>query len=116
MPISLDEILQAGSPEEPVTRKNGAYPSGGDGDWTKLWQPHPEGGGPFGGRDTALTKLVGFFRAKSYPYEGALEMAHMWNERFCDPPLGGAEVHDKVGRAWARWAEGGHDDLTPEDL
>ncbi|CAB4150507.1 Primase, C-terminal 1 [uncultured Caudovirales phage] len=72
--------------------------------WMALFQQHPEGGGHFGGRDNALTTLVGFFRAKGFPLEAALDFASDWNTRYCMPPLDVSAVADKVQRAWIVWA------------
>lgn len=72
--------------------------------WTALFQQHPQSGGPFGGRDNALTTLVGFFRAKGFPIEAALDFASDWNNRYCFPPLDPADVADKIARGWILWA------------
>jgi hypothetical protein len=85
--------------------------------WDSLWlSKHPEGGGPFNGRDNALTRLVGFFRAKRFPFNVAVLQAHWWNNSQCDPPLEPHIVEDKVKRAWALWIDGGIPDLEPDDL
>jgi len=86
------------------------------GQWRGLHERHPEGGGPFGGRDNALTKLIGYLRAKSVPYDDAIHYALWWNERFVDPPLDPEEVQRKVSRAWVQWLEGGLPDATPDNL
>lgn len=94
-------------------------PSGDDtaGDEFKsLWVEHPEGGGPYGGRDNALTAFVGMLRAKSLPFEGALAMAMDWNNRYLNPPLSEADVRRKVGTGWVRWLAGGIPDSTPEEV
>ena len=72
--------------------------------WTSLFQQHPESGGHFGGRDNALTTLVGFFRAKGFPIEAALDFAADWNNRYCYPPLDPESVAEKIARGWVIWA------------
>jgi len=86
------------------------------GQWRGLHDRHPEGGGPFGGRNNALTKLIGYLRAKSVPYDDAIHYALWWNERFVDPPLDPEEVQRKVSRGWVQWLEGGLPDATPDNL
>lgn len=88
----------------------------GTGQWSKLFERHPEGGGPFGGRDNALTKLLGFLRAKSIPFDVAVELAQFWNGKYLDPPMDPAEVHRKISRGWVQWLEGGLPDATPDNL
>ena len=70
----------------------------------KLMERHPEGGGPYGGRDNAVTALVGYLRERQFHYDLALAFALDWNRNHCDPPLLDHEVQDKVGRAWAEWS------------
>jgi hypothetical protein len=94
----------------------GEFGVAGTGQWSKLFERHPEGGGPFGGRDNALTKLLGFLRAKSIPFDVAVELAKFWNGKFVDPPMDPAEVHRKISRGWVQWLEGGLPDATPDNL
>ena len=77
-----------------------------DGTYThhKLMERHPEGGGPYGGRDNAVTALVGYLRERQFHYDLAVEYAQDWNLKHCDPPLPAHEVEDKVSRAWAEWS------------
>ena len=106
-------------PDEKPARKErqpGELPDDTGNVWAALWGIHPEGGGPFGGRDNALTKFIGFLRAKSIPIEGALQMAQNWNLLHLDPPLDSQEVSMKVATAWVQWLEGGHEDDTPESV
>lgn len=108
----FDEIEAVGRSKREFT------PSGDDtaGDeYKSLWVAHPQGGGPFGGRDNALTAFVGMLRAKSLPFEGALAMALDWNNRYLSPPMEEHEVRTKVGSGWVRWLAGGIADATPED-
>jgi hypothetical protein len=94
----------------------GEFGVAGTGQWSKLFERHPEGGGPFGGRDNALTKLLGFLRAKSIPFDVAVELAQYWNGKYVDPPMDPAEVHRKISRGWVQWLEGGLPDATPDNL
>ena len=107
--IDLDDLIP---PEEPGREKAG----GVTGQWRGLHDRHPEGGGPFGGRDNALTKLIGFLRATSWVFDDAVNYALWWNERFLDPPLDAAEVTRKISRGWVDWLEGGIPDATPETV
>ena len=77
-----------------------------DGTLAKLYQKHPEGGGPYGGRDNALTAYVGYLRSTRIDYTGGLSAARGFNQDWLEPPLQDWEVGEKVGRAWAEWAEG----------
>lgn len=111
----LDEI-EPGIPKRESKRDGASIPDTTN-EWSALWDGmHPEGGGPFGGRDNALTVLVGFFRAKWFPLEAALEMAMAWNHNHCTPPLDDDAVADRVQRGWVEWMEGGLDDDTPESV
>jgi hypothetical protein len=109
MPVNFDDF----APTEEEVRRTGS--SGGP-SWSELFQMHPEGGGPAGGRDNALFRLVAFLRAKSVPYEFGLEMAQTFNRRYLRPSLPEDAVEEKVSRAWAAWADGGIADETPETL
>ncbi len=109
MDLDWDEL--PGMDDMPVRYVGGAH---GKGQWGDCFVRHPEGGGPFGGRDNALTKLVGFLRAKSLPFEVALTFARWWNREYVDPPLDHRVVEDKVSRAWVEWLEGGMPDDTPD--
>ena len=111
----FDEFDENAEPEG-FTRAPGSGASGDDPKWKDLFTSHPPGGGPFGGQDNALFKLVAFMRAKSFPIEAAHDYAQHWNRTYCEVPRLEPEwVHDKVGRAWVTWQAGGHDDATPED-
>lgn len=124
MPIDMTEFLKEGiawEAEQEAMRKdrrngNGSHVSAEPSKWKQLFEKHYEGGGPFGGRNNALTMLVGFMRAKRFPYEAALAFADSWNEKNCEPPLSAHEVDNRVGRAWHEWREGDIPDTTPEDL
>ena len=89
--------------------------SSSEGVWEKVLETHGEGRGAFGGRDNALTRLLGLLRARRIPYVAAREWAHNWNENHCVPPLTRSEVDDKVSRGWVAWAEGDEPDAVPED-
>ena len=81
---------------------------------SKLMEMHPQSGGPYGGRDNALTALVGHMRERRWDYEMAAEYAQLWNQKHCDPPLEPWEVSEKLGRAWADWTEGARELLTQQ--
>lgn len=100
----------AGGSASPFTRATGG------GKIARLFEPHPQSGGPFGGRNNALAAFVGMMRAKSLPIEAAHEFAQVWNVRHCVPPLAEADVQDMVSRAWVQWLEGGIPDATPEGV
>lgn len=99
----------------PAKRPIGEAEDDGNNPWLALFQQHPESGGPFGGRDNALTALVGFFRAKGFPIEAAREFALDWNNRHCLPPLDVESVYDKIARAWIEWNGGTLPDNTPTE-
>lgn len=83
---------------------------------SKLMEMHPQSGGPYGGRDNALTALVGHMRERRWDYEMAAEYAQLWNQKHCNPPLEPWEVSEKLGRAWADWTEGARELLTQQML
>jgi len=85
----------------------------GDGTLAKLYQRHPEGGGPYGGRDNALTAYIGYLRSTRIDYDSAFPAALWWNQQYCDPPLQEWEVAAKAGRAWADWIDSDKPPLTP---
>ena len=88
----------------------------GDGTLAKLYQKHPEGGGPYGGRDNALTAYMGYLRSTGIDYDSAYPAAVAWNLRWCDPPIPEHEVAEKAGRAWSDWPESDREPLTPAML
>jgi hypothetical protein len=87
-----------------------------DGTMAKLYQRHPEGGGPYGGRDNALTAYMGYLRSTGIDYDSAYPAAVAWNLRWCDPPIPEHEVSEKAGRAWSDWPESDREPLTPAML
>lgn len=87
-----------------------------DGTMAKLYQRHPEGGGPYGGRDNALTAYMGYLRSTGIDYDSAYPAAVAWNLRWCDPPIPEHEVAEKAGRAWSDWPESDREPLTPAML
>ena len=76
----------------------------GNGTLAKLYQKHPEGGGPYGGRDNAITAYVGYLRSTGIDYDGGLAAALAFNRNWLEPSLEEWEVNEKVGRAWAEWS------------
>ena len=95
------------TPKRKPRAERGEYNgSASDAEYThhKLMQQHPEGGGPYGGRDNAVTALVGYLRERQFHYDLAVAFAQDWNLKHCDPPLPTHDVEDKVSRAWAEWS------------
>jgi hypothetical protein len=88
----------------------------GDGTMAKLYTRHPEGGGPYGGRDNALTAYIGYLRSTGIDYDSAYPAAVAWNLQWCDPPMDEADVAFKAGRAWSDWPESDREPLTPAML
>ena len=88
----------------------------GDGTLAKLYQRHPEGGGPYGGRDNALTAYIGYLRSTGIDYDSAYPAAVAWNLQWCDPPMDEPDVAFKAGRAWSDWPESDREPLTPAML
>jgi len=87
-----------------------------DGTLKKLLQRHPEGGGPYGGRDNALTACVGYYRSTRLHINFALSGILDWNRTYCDPPMEEHEVTEKAARAWADWKDSDLPPLTPAML
>lgn len=90
--------------------------SSDDGTLAKLMQRHPEGGGPYGGRDNALTACIGYYRSTRLDYNFAIAGIQHWNRTYCDPPMEEYEVLEKAGRAWADWKDSDLPPLTPAML
>jgi hypothetical protein len=88
----------------------------GDGTMAKLYTKHPEGGGPYGGRDNALTAYIGYLRSTGIDYDSAYPAAVAWNLQWCDPPMDESDVAFKAGRAWSDWPESDREPLTPAML
>ena len=88
----------------------------GDGTMAKLYTRHPEGGGPYGGRDNALTAYIGYLRSTGIDYDSAYPAAVAWNLQWCDPPMDEPDVAVKAGRAWSDWPESDREPLTPAML
>ena len=88
----------------------------GDGTMAKLYTRHPEGGGPYGGRDNALTAYIGYLRSTGIDYDSAYPAAVAWNLQWCDPPMEEPDVAFKAGRAWSDWPESDREPLTPAML
>jgi len=88
----------------------------GDGTLAKLYQKHPEGGGPYGGRDNAITAYVGYLRSTGLDYYSGLGAATLFNDTWLDPPLEQYAIAEKVGRAWADWSEGVREIVTQQML
>ena len=88
----------------------------GDGTLAKLLQRHPEGGGPYGGRDNALTACVGYYRSTRLVIDFAIAGILDWNRTYCDPPIEEHEVREKAARAWADWKDSDLPPLTPAML
>lgn len=86
----------------------------GDGTLAKLYQKHPEGGGPYGGRDNAITAYVGYLRSTGIDYDAGLAAALSFNKNWLDPSLEECEVSEKVGRAWAEWSLSVREMMTKE--
>ena len=112
----FDEIQETKPPRIPGTVTGAGIPDVSGSIWDALFSDHPEGGGPYTGRDNAVTVLCGFFRAKDFPFDIALDIARGWNLQYCKPPLEDAILSDKLGRAWLRWEAGTIPDASPEDV
>lgn len=82
----------------------------------RLQQRHPEGGGPYGGRDNALTAMIGYLRSTRIHFDFAVPTVLEWNRTYCDPPMEEHVVREKMGRGWSDWLESDKPALTPEML
>ena len=107
------ELVPDAKPER--KQRQPGEPSG-DGTMAKLYTRHPEGGGPYGGRDNALTAYIGYLRSTGIDYDSAYPAALAWNLQWCDPPMDESDVAFKAGRAWSDWPESDREPLTPAML
>jgi hypothetical protein len=107
------ELVPDAKPER--KQRQPGEPSG-DGTMAKLYTRHPEGGGPYGGRDNALTAYIGYLRSTGIDYDSAYPAALAWNLQWCDPPMDEPDVAFKAGRAWSDWPESDREPLTPAML
>ena len=107
------ELVPDAKPER--KQRQPGEPSG-DGTMAKLYTRHPEGGGPYGGRDNALTAYIGYLRSTGIDYDSAYPAAVAWNLQWCDPPMDEPDVAFKAGRAWSDWPESDREPLTPAML
>jgi len=112
---SIWDIPDFPDPKPERKERQPGEPSG-DGTMAKLYTRHPEGGGPYGGRDNALTAYIGYLRSTGIDYDSAYPAALAWNLQWCDPPMDEADVAFKAGRAWSDWPESDREPLTPAML
>jgi hypothetical protein len=110
----FDELDATPKRKPRAERQSGEH--SGDGTLAKLYQKHPEGGGPYGGRDNALTAYIGYLRSTRIDYDSAYPAALAWNLQWCDPPMPEHEVREKAGRAWYEWKDSDLPELTPAML
>ena len=112
---SIWDIPDFPDPKPERKQREPGEPSG-DGTMAKLYTRHPEGGGPYGGRDNALTAYIGYLRSTGIDYDSAYPAAVAWNLQWCDPPMDEPDVAFKAGRAWSDWPESDREPLTPAML
>ena len=112
---SIWDIPDFPDPKPERKQREPGEPSG-DGTMAKLYTRHPEGGGPYGGRDNALTAYIGYLRSTGIDYDSAYPAALAWNLQWCDPPMDEPDVAFKAGRAWSDWPESDREPLTPAML
>jgi len=112
---SIWDIPDFPDPKPERKQREPGEPSG-DGTMAKLYTRHPEGGGPYGGRDNALTAYIGYLRSTGIDYDSAYPAAVAWNLQWCDPPMDEPDVAVKAGRAWSDWPESDREPLTPAML
>jgi len=73
---------------------------------SELFQEIPEGGNnAVKGRDAASVAFIGHLKRSGMDFDFALGLLHMWNERFCKPPLAPAALTEKASRLWVEFAE-----------
>ena len=115
MALDPEDFLAEGrayEAEQKTQRRNGTGSANiEEGQFADLFQRVGEGK-----RNSTLTRLVGYLRAKRMDYPAGLFMARAWNEEFCAPPMDAREVEDLVSRAWVEWLEGDKEDATPEEF
>lgn len=81
---------------------------------SELFQEIPEGGnGAVKGRDAASVAFIGHLKRSGMDFDFALGLLHMWNERFCKPPLEPAQLTEKASRLWVDFAESDAQQAAP---
>lgn len=72
----------------------------------ELFQEIPEGGNTsVKGRDAASVAFIGHLKKSGMEYDFALGLLHMWNERYCKPPLDPRALTEKASRLWVEFNE-----------
>lgn len=107
MAVNVDEFLAEADGQENA--------GGVRSDSTEFWTEIPESGGPFGGRDAALTSFAGVLRRRRFKLDEALPLLLSWDAQCCKPPLGDTYIKGKIQAWWVDWAQGTEADLTPEE-
>lgn len=101
MPIDISSRLREIEKRGPVAANRGAVKRTGLND---LFQEIPEGGNSVvKGRDAASVAFIGHLKKSGMEYDFALGLLHMWNERFCKPPLDPRALTEKASRLWVEF-------------
>lgn len=103
MPIDVSGRLREIEKKGPVALNRGHVKRTG---LNELFQEIPEGGNnAVKGRDAASVAFIGHLRKSGMEYDFALGLLHMWNERFCKPPLDPRALTEKASRLWVEFKE-----------
>jgi hypothetical protein len=114
MPIDITARLREIETKGPVQVRK---PGFGKATLHDLFQPIPEGGnGKIKGRDAASVMFLGHLKSGGMDYEIALGLLHMWNERFCEPPLDSRALTEKASRLWVEFTDKQEETRREEEL
>ena len=103
MPIDVSSRLREIEKKGPAAFNRGPVKRTG---LNELFQEIPEGGNSVvKGRDHASVAFIGHLKKFGMDYDFALGLLHMWNERFCKPPLDPAALTEKASRLWVEFAD-----------
>jgi len=103
MPIDISNRLREIEKRGPSALNRGPVKRTG---LNELFQEIPEGGNTaVKGRDAASVAFIGHLKKSGMEYDFALGLLHMWNERYCKPPLDPRALTEKASRLWVEFNE-----------
>lgn len=112
MPINISNRLREIEKKGPSAFNRGPVKRTG---LHELFQEIPEGGNAqVKGRDAASVAFIGHLKKSGMDYDFALGLLHMWNDRFCKPPLDSKALTEKASRLWVEFKESDESQQQPQ--